>query len=513
MSGKFMSIKRFTIPTITLAIIASQLMGCAAVSQSELLTMINNAESIEIEIATPINQEQGTETKILWEVLASLQTNETLRKQMDDILSITLTDTGKNGMLYVNQAGNNENNNTLRVALHNRAFQKALFEEEATQLKLVNAALSQYADLEEEQTDKALYMAVNGYFNLLPDHETNYSNPDSTLTRAEFMAMVMRAETPVDTTLTTDQNFNNAVGTNDLNIYAQEVADSAYLDIESKSLNNMTYNGTITRAEAIYLLMNHYFQAELTAVDVKDTQLSDAKDGGDIATQQKFIEDNTPKDYWKSYELTYAITNPDQGLPTNLYKALALAEQKGIITSETRWDEGLTKSEALEFLITTLQQDTTIEEFNYTQGKLTGHEVQETDNGYDSTLEDPTLYDEKNFVEEETTEETVEETTEETTTAEYTLEQKKKELQDLGIDTSEYTDGQLNSLSTDFILMLEGVSKGIYEAEVQKNTTHTEGNNTPSQFDNAPIMQDFSDQAPAFEGVDLSQFEGRGRME
>lgn len=374
MSGKFMNIKRFTIPTITLAIIASQLMGCAAVSQSELLQMINNAEEIEIEIATPINQEQGTEQTLLWEVLASLQTNETLRKQWDDILGITLNDTGKNGMLYVNAEGNHENNNTLRIALHNRAFQKALFEEEATQMELVNAALSQYVDLEEDQTDKALYMAINGYFNLLADHDKNYSNPDSTLTRAEFMAMVMRAETPVDDTLTPDTTFKSAVGDNELNLYAQEVADSAYLDIESKSLNNMTYNGTITRAEAIYLLMNHYFKDELSSVDTKSTQLEDAKDGGNIAEQQKFIEDGIQKDYWKSYELTYAITNPDKGAPTALYNALALAEQKGIIDTETRWDEGLTKATALEFLITTLSQEKGVAEFNYTQGKIAGHE-------------------------------------------------------------------------------------------------------------------------------------------
>lgn len=366
-----MNVKKIAIP----AIIASQLMGCAAVSQSELLQMINNAEEIEIEIATPINQEQGTEQTLLWEVLASLQTNETLRKQWDDILGITLNDTGKNGMLYVNAEGNHENNNTLRVALHNRAFQKALFEEEATQMELVNAALSQYVDLEEDQTDKALYMAINGYFNLLADHDTNYSNPDSTLTRAEFMAMVMRAETPVDDTLTPDTTFKSAVGDNELNLYAQEVADSAYLDIESKSLNNMTYNGTITRAEAIYLLMNHYFKDELSSVDTKSTQLEDVKDGGNIAEEQKFIEDGTQKDYWKSYELTYAITNPDKGAPTALYNALALAEQKGIIDTETRWDEGLTRASGLEFLITTLSQEKGVAEFNYTQGKIAGHEA------------------------------------------------------------------------------------------------------------------------------------------
>lgn len=35
MSGKFMRVKRFIIPTLTAVIIASQLMGCAAMTQSE----------------------------------------------------------------------------------------------------------------------------------------------------------------------------------------------------------------------------------------------------------------------------------------------------------------------------------------------------------------------------------------------------------------------------------------------------------------------------------------------
>ena len=132
MSGRFMTIKRIVIPTITMVIIASQLMGCAAVTQSELLQMINQGDAIEIEVATPINQEQGTESALDWQELASLSTNPDLRKSWDDILMITPTDTGKNGVLYVNAEGNNEPNNTLRVALHNSEFLKYLDSEAVT---------------------------------------------------------------------------------------------------------------------------------------------------------------------------------------------------------------------------------------------------------------------------------------------------------------------------------------------------------------------------------------------
>ena len=333
-------------------------------SQSELLQMINAGDEIEIEIASPqAEAEQGEATSILWEQLALLDTNTELRKAWDDLLGITMTDTGKNGMLYVNADGNNVNNNTLRVALHNREFQKVI-SDDVQSLELANGALSQYADIEVDETAKAIYAGINGYFNLLPDNITNYANPDSTLDRAEFMAMVMRAETPVDENLTLDQTFATAVGQNDLNIYAQALASDAYLNLSDKSLNNMTYNGTISRAEAVYLLMNHYYADELASVDTKDAALNDAIDGGNIATKQQFAG----KDYATSYELAYAIQNADKGCPSDLYKALVLAESKGIISSDTRWDEALTRTEAVELLVSVYMDEDGIPEFNSKQG-------------------------------------------------------------------------------------------------------------------------------------------------
>ena len=358
-----------------MVIIASQLMGCAAVSQSELLQMINQGDAIEIEVATPINQEQGTESALDWQELASLSTNPDLRDSWDDILMITPTDTGKNGVLYVNAEGNNEPNNTLRVALHNSEFLKYL-DSEADSLQLSNAVQGNYADLEENDTARALYMGINGYFNLLPDANPNYANPDSTLQRNEFMAMVFRAETPVQD-LTADSAFADAVGQSDYNIYAQGLAENSYLDTASKSLNNLTANGTITRAEALYLLVSRYFSDDMASVDIKTATFNDAKDGGDIASKQKFIEDGTKKDYWKSYELTYAIQNPDDGLPTDLYKALVVAKSKGLIGDVTRWDEALTRSEAIEFLVKALRQEKGITQFNAKQAKIEGHEVKE----------------------------------------------------------------------------------------------------------------------------------------
>lgn len=387
--------------TIGNLVILGSVLAMSGCGQSDLLKGINNHEMIEIEVAAPINQEQGEETSIEWEKLALLETNPTLRKAWDDTLGITGSGETKNGILYVNADGQQDPNNTLRVAIHNREFAK-LFESEDGIESLATATFDNYADLDVENELQAAYMGVNGYFNLLPDATPNYCNPDSTLTRAEFMAMVMRASTPVYE-ISVDSEFATAVGQNDLNIYAQEVADYSYLDLGSKSLNNLTYNGTITRAEAMYLLASMVYSNDLANVDLATASFTDAKDGGNIAEEQKFIENATEKDYWKSYELTYAIQNPDGGLPTDLYKALVVAEQKGILdTTETRWDEGLTKSEAVEFIINAFKNDPSIEQFSAKLGTVEGYkapvELDDTDVSNGAGLSDDAEVPEKEVV-------------------------------------------------------------------------------------------------------------------
>ena len=65
--------------------------------------------------------------------------------------------------------------------------------------------------------------------------------------------------------------------------------------------------------------------------------ITDATDGGKITLEQ-------------------APQNPDGGMPTSMYQALAAAEKHGLIDGESRWDEGITKAEALA-MITTVYED------------------------------------------------------------------------------------------------------------------------------------------------------------
>ena len=355
MSGKFMDVKRIIIPTLTLVIIASQLMGCAATSKSELLTLLEQGDQIEIEVASPINQEQGEEQTLDWIQLDQLQTVPELRKEMDDIFKIVHQNNTKNGVFYVDLEGNQNGNNTLYNTFMNNKFGN-YWNDEITLAKVAEASLNTYVDVDFDGEDpyQAVYSAFNGYFNLLADSTPGYSNPDSTLNRLEAMAALFKAEHPVTDTLSKDTDFNAAVDSANKNpntIYASNLSEQSYLDISSGSLDNMTANGTMTRGEFVYMLVQQYFKSDYDAADPKADCFEDTINGGDIASKQKFIEDGTEKKYWQSYELVYSLQNPDKGCPERMYKALVVAFNKGIIQdTNSRWDEALSKSDFMELL-------------------------------------------------------------------------------------------------------------------------------------------------------------------
>lgn len=364
--------RKMVIGISTALVIVSALTGCS--KESELLNMINQGDMIEIEIAVPNGVDLSDEEALTWIILASLTSNPDLRASWEDTLKITISGDSKNGCLYVDVDGNQEDNNTLRVALHNRAF-LTMLEDTKTMEALALAAQNEYADLDAEDDDKAFLAALNAYYNLLEDQTNGESGMDAKVTRAQFMSMVMRAETQVDESIVASDEFIESVGSSEYNNFASQVDEDCYLSTSYKNLNNKTYNDTMSRGEAVYLIVNHYFHDELELVDTKSASLDDCKDGGDIASKQKFMENGMPKDYYRDYEMVYAIQNPDDGAPTDIYKALVVAQQKGLITSETRWDEGITKSEALKLLVEALKQETGIQMFNIASGKSGEHAV------------------------------------------------------------------------------------------------------------------------------------------
>lgn len=341
--------KKVMIPLIASGIIASQLMGCASASSKEFLDLLNKGEAIEIEVAVPESIEEGTEKDLEWVQLDQLSTYPEFRRAMDDALFITnFGEDSKNGILYVDLEGNHEGNNTLYNAFMNNAFRENYWENEEVQKQVQEAVLEVYADVEAD-TEGIKVAALNAYYNLLPDAEPNYFNGESLINRGEFMALLYRSENPVQD-LESNEEFTSLVGESDNTDFAYSLVEDSYLNTVDKSLNTKTFNGTMTRGEAIYMLMHHFYGDELSTY-TNSPSLPDIKNGGDIASKQKFTGD-----YATSVELIYSLQNADSGAPEEIYKAVGLAYDKGILesTEDSRWDEGVTKEEALTLLTNTL---------------------------------------------------------------------------------------------------------------------------------------------------------------
>lgn len=360
MSGKYMKIKRIVIPTITLIIMTSQLLGCSSVTSKEMLDMIDRQEAIVIEVPEPISEEQGTTIEYEWTELASLTTYPEFRTTFDDTFNIVPYGTGgKAGTIYIDLSGNQTNNSTLYNALMNQKFAEAW--NNTDNLKKIIASIKEtYVDIDSDT--EAITAALNAYFNLTSDAEPNYYNGNSTLTRGEYLGMLYRASTPVED-LTDKSGLTESIEDTDTALFASQLADKSYLTTADSSLNTSTFNSTITRAEAIYTIVQEYYADEYKSVTGKESSYSDAKNGGNIAEKAGFItkdkktDEVTEKKYWKSYELSYSMQNESKGMPTDLYKALVVAKNHNLITGdESRWSDGLTKTEAIN-LITSVYED------------------------------------------------------------------------------------------------------------------------------------------------------------
>ena len=159
------------------------------------------------------------------------------------------------------------------------------------------------------------------------------------LTRAEAMSLLYRTISP-DSTPQVDTDFDKTVGDTEYNLYAKEYKKEAYINVTDSSLDKSTYNSTMSRGEAIYLLMNRFYGEELDTYKADNVKLEDAKDKGE-ETGRTRIE-----------ELSEMLNNPDAGVEHSMYKAIALAYEKGILdTAKTRWNEGITKEELIELII------------------------------------------------------------------------------------------------------------------------------------------------------------------
>ena len=367
MNEKYMRFKKLILPTLTVVMIASMIQGCAATSSKGMLNMTDNSKSIELTISEPKSIENGEDEAFDWVELGSLDDAETLRSAWDKILGTSGSVGNKQGTLYATPDGKNDNNNTLHVVLHNNAFYKTLSDTSSdTYKKLAEAATNQYKDLISEDTETQMMMGINGYFNILQDSsDQSYSNPYKTLTRAEVMAALTRATTPVSTNLDSSKEFNAAVGDSKYNKYAESLDKTAFISTKDGSLNSDTYNSNISRAEAIYMLVNTYYSEEFKNMNVEEAEANfkfdDAKDAGNLADK---IGVKSGDKMASAKILKHMLDNSSEGLDTKLYKSLLFAHEMGMVTSETNWNQSITKAEFIGMITDILSGDSSVEVFD-----------------------------------------------------------------------------------------------------------------------------------------------------
>jgi hypothetical protein len=327
---------------VSLLICGLTLTGCSSL-KSEMTTAMNNNQIIQLSVAeNSYNVERNT---LDWVELDQLTSYKDLRKTWDDKLNIIKFDNNsKNGSIYIDLDGNWAGNNVLYNIFQNRVFVKDYWSEATIKSALAEAAENEFSDITNENT--GIVASVNAYFNILPTNKDDTSGMFNYLTRAEVMSAIYRADTPV-ILVDTDETFENAVGTNDYNIYAQNVTEDSYLDYTNGSLNKNSYTSTMTRAEAVYMIVQRYYKDDYDSLTGKESGLTDCKNAGNVAEKNGFTNGYAQQ----LYELEYCLQNSNKGVTEDLYKALIVAYQNGIISSTTRWNEGISGGELINMLI------------------------------------------------------------------------------------------------------------------------------------------------------------------
>ena len=289
---------------------------------------------IDIKLTEANGVSVNSRSALSWTQLDKLTTFKELREFMDDKMKVVKFGNGsKNGAIYIDPQGNWTGNSTLYYAFHNKEFVTEYWKNKSFEQTISEKAQSMFSDISSLST--GLYAAYNCYFNILPTNSDGTSGLMNYISRKEAMSAICRADTTVKEF--DCEKFNEAFGVDPFNFYAQQVEDCSYLKLNNKSLNAYTYNAAITRAEAVYMIVQRYFRAEYDNADISKNPFSDCKNAGKILEELEVKTDYSPE----TYSLEYCLQNPEKGMPEELYKAMIVAYNHGIVGSQTNWNKSV----------------------------------------------------------------------------------------------------------------------------------------------------------------------------
>ena len=326
--------KRKTIISLLCLTMGLSIVACG--KQENTAIVETTVESTEVE--NTVTEESKVEL-LPWLQLSSLETHPELRSAFEELVGVTGTTGNKEGILYTNPLTTQADQNiTLLLAIKNSQFRGYLVSPDEL-AKLGEIAAENYTDIEADDIN-APYATINAYFELLPDQEDGQFDGDATISRAQAMALLMRATTQVneDQAPETDNDFTKAVGETQYTNFAAPMNEYAYLNT-STGLNDKTFESAMSKGEYIYLLANYYSQDFQEYMDnngfknntyLEDVTISTVSDAGDISFSE-------------------AISDSSKGVPSDMYKAFQTAINMNLITESDLedWDSAITKGEAV----------------------------------------------------------------------------------------------------------------------------------------------------------------------
>ena len=463
MAAKHFIIKKIVLPIVTVAIIASQIIGCAAVPKNELLEQIYAGDEVVIEMAdpnwTPASAEQLSDLSWVQLDQLNLYSNSGFRGNVDTIFNISTVTTQsgntKNGCMYVVDKNGEEvqsGNTCMRDAFRNKQFIK-YWEDSNTRNELAELVGTAYTDVDATNS-YAMQAVINAYYNLFNDgdNDSTYGGEQS-LTREQFMTMLFKAGNGVKSLTTSDSAaFKQATGGESYYTrYAAQMKDHSYLKIDNGSLNGTNIATPISKLEAIYMVVDTYLKSEVDKViGTEKLNAYGYSDAGDQIKDLKLDGDKVSKAVENNL-LAYLIdTQGEEGIDHTLMAYLTVAEQNGLtdgIDVVGEVFDSISKDEAIRLIANTFIAE------NNLYGYLTNGEngTVETVDGAGLQQEETTT-EETDEIEEETSEvvelfSSVNETVYATTTVNVR-------------DTYSSSGNQLGSLSTSQSVTRTGIGTG-----------------------------------------------------
>lgn len=377
MASKFMHIKKIVIPLMTVVLLVSQLSGCAMLNGNELVAALESGQTITLEIAEPTTYEIASvvgsqQQSINWIQLDRLTTFPDFRIAFDKLINVerrTFNGTNtKIGCIFIDSAGDTNGNTSLQDGLRNKVFMEKYYANGDTKTALKQLSTKVYTDVNGEDNNSFL-ASFNAYYNLLPDNiNPNAFNATQSVTRERFASALYKSTNPVSEDYLlgfsgTEDEFTKQMGAlTDHTAMTKQLDSYMFINAADKSLDHTNIGGSISRAEAIYMVVASQFPDQLAEVTGKEkVSYSDAKNAGDLAlklgfkTKNKETKEIVSAERWQLGVLDFMLKHPDKGLQNDLYKVLVVADKYSLLdvtdTGECRWDEPLSKVEALQLLI------------------------------------------------------------------------------------------------------------------------------------------------------------------